>query len=118
MNDSDNSFKSSTVGPEALAARLEKEKKDKEEREKRKKANEVQVARRKDANEFALKVSREYDAETAGEKAAKPVIPVLSRGNNPVGAIKNELFSFNSNPSVTGPNSSDKAPTFNRLKRS
>jgi len=57
------SFKSSILGPEALAARIEHEKKLKEERERARAERLQREAKRKDSLEFNLAVSREYEGE-------------------------------------------------------
>jgi hypothetical protein len=80
-------FKSSTVGPEALQARLELEKRLKEQRE-RDKANRLRDKERRDYNlAIAAEDSKNYEMEGGTEEGGVPGgspfsgIPKLSRGN-------------------------------------
>lgn len=96
------SFKSSTVGPEALAARIELEKRLREQRD-RDRANRQRDKERRDYNlAVAAEDSKNYVmAEDAESGSSAPfVIPKLSRGKNDMPAI-DKKFQVSSNSQNT-----------------
>jgi hypothetical protein len=96
-------FKSSTVGPEALAARLELEKKNKDLRERDRALRKRDEARRQQKLMLAQEDSKNYDSPEQSEAAAALQIPVLSRGLTSV-PTKDQMFkvSTNAGPAKAG----------------
>ena len=82
------SFKSSTVGPEALAARLELEKKLREQRERDRALRQRDKERREYNLAIAAEDSKNYEAsEGSGEAGSNFAIPKLSRSQNGASAV-------------------------------
>ena len=111
------SFKSSTVGPEALAARLELEKRNREQRE-RDHANRQRDKERRDYNQaIAAEDSKNYVMAEEGGSGAPFSIPKLSRGEDAVAAIdkKFEIANNSQSPQVGIP--AQKTANGFRLKR-
>lgn len=113
-------FKSSTVGPEALAARLELEKRLREQRE-RDRANRQRDKERRDYNQaVAAEDSKNYVMAEEGEQGSgSPFsIPKLSRGNNAIAAIDKKFqIASNSQAPQTGGIPAQKTANGFRLKR-
>lgn len=113
------SFKSSTVGPEALAARLEHEKRLREQRE-RDRANRQRDKERRDYNlAVAAEDSKNYDIGEPGSEEGSPTfqIPRLSRGNMAAAPMGNKFqIASNTNKNSNVPNAPQTANGF-RLKR-
>ena len=98
------SFKSSTVGPEALAARLELEKRLREQREKDRALRQRDKERRDYSHAVAAEDSKNYEMSETSSEGAAPIfaIPKLSRGGDAISAIDQKMFTAANTPSAQG----------------
>jgi len=113
------SFKSSTVGPEALAARLELEKRNREQRERDRAIRLRDKERRDSALAVATEDSKNYEmSEGSGEEASPGfAIPKLSRGTTTMSAIDQKMLKAINQVSAQATVPATKAETGFKLKR-